>query len=115
VRTQTPPDKVDSGYYCNPLICADCKWTYDFCVCNSDDATDTHCDVCIKKHTIKVGDIYKHRKGNLYRIDAVAKHSETLEYMVVYTALYDNPDGKIWTRPLHSFLDPERFTLCQTT
>ena len=30
-------------------------------------------------------------------------HSETLEDMVVYEALYDNPVGKIWVRPLKMF------------
>ena len=41
--------------------------------------------------------LYRHFKGNLYRLLYVAKHSETLEEMVVYQALY----GKmgIWVRP----------------
>lgn len=112
MREQTTPDKVDPGYYCSPRICADCKWTYDFCMCNQDISTNTHCDVCVRKHTIQIGGTYKHKSGKLYRVDAIAKNSETLEYMVVYTALYDNPDSMIWTRPLESFLDPGRFTLC---
>lgn len=33
----------------------------------------------------------------------MAKHSETLEEFVVYEALYDNPDGKYWVRPLGMF------------
>ena len=32
--------------------------------------------------------LYRHFKGNLYRLLYVAKHSETLEPMVVYQALY---------------------------
>ncbi|MEI6326516.1 MAG: DUF1653 domain-containing protein [Candidatus Roizmanbacteria bacterium] len=44
--------------------------------------------------------IYRHYKGGLYRLISVAKHSETLEDMVVYEALYDKPLGKFWVRPL---------------
>lgn len=42
--------------------------------------------------------IYQHYKGNKYEVIGVAKHSETLEEMVVYRALYGN--GEIWVRPL---------------
>lgn len=41
---------------------------------------------------------YRHFKGNEYEVLAVAKHSETLEPMVVYRALYG--DGGVWVRPL---------------
>ena len=41
--------------------------------------------------------LYRHFKGNLYRLLYVAKHSETLEPMVVYQALYG--DQGIWVRP----------------
>ena len=49
---------------------------------------------------------YKHYKGNLYEVIAVAHHSETLEEMVVYKALYETPDfgyGAIWVRPKSMF------------
>ena len=42
--------------------------------------------------------IYKHYKGNFYRLIGVANHSETLEKMVVYPALYD--EKELWVRPL---------------
>ena len=41
--------------------------------------------------------IYRHFKGNQYKVLAVARHSETLEEMVVYQALYG--DRGIWVRP----------------
>ena len=45
---------------------------------------------------IKIGK-YRHFKGNKYEVIAVARHSETTEYMVVYKALYG--DGGLWVRP----------------
>lgn len=41
--------------------------------------------------------VYRHFKGNLYRLITVARHSETLEEMVVYQALYG--EGGYWVRP----------------
>ena len=41
---------------------------------------------------------YRHFKGNEYEVLAIANHSETLEKMVVYKALYG--DMEIWVRPL---------------
>ena len=46
---------------------------------------------------IRIGGIYRHYKGNLYRVEALAKNSETLEMMVVYRALYG--EGELWVRP----------------
>ena len=46
--------------------------------------------------TIKLG-TYRHFKGNEYEVVALAKHSETLEEMVVYRALYG--EGGFWVRP----------------
>ena len=45
---------------------------------------------------IKKG-IYRHFKGNKYKVLCLAKDSETLETSVVYQALYG--DGQIWVRP----------------
>jgi len=51
---------------------------------------------------------YRHYKGKLYEVIATAIHSETLEEMVVYRALYDSPEfGKdaTWVRPKKMFLE----------
>lgn len=45
---------------------------------------------------IKLGK-YRHFKGNEYEVIAIARHSETLEEMVVYKDL--NNDSKVWVRP----------------
>lgn len=52
---------------------------------------------------IKIGGKYRHFKGKEYLVLYVAKHSETLEDMVVYQALYG--DREVWVRPLNMFLD----------
>ena len=45
---------------------------------------------------IKIGK-YRHFKGNEYQVLYLDKHSETLEEMVVYQALYG--EKGIWVRP----------------
>ena len=51
---------------------------------------------------IKPG-LYRHFKGNMYRVLYTAKHSETMEDMVVYQALYG--DMGIWVRPRVMFCE----------
>ena len=46
---------------------------------------------------------YQHYKGNVYEVLGVARHSETLEYMVLYQALYG--DFGIWVRPFKMFIE----------
>ncbi|MBR5429394.1 MAG: DUF1653 domain-containing protein [Firmicutes bacterium] len=40
---------------------------------------------------------YRHFKGNEYEVLYIARHSETLEALVVYRALYG--EGGVWVRP----------------
>jgi len=52
------------------------------------------------------GKIYRHYKGNMYKVLNIATHSETLEKMVVYQDI--SAPEKIWARPL-SMWDEEVF------
>lgn len=47
--------------------------------------------------------LYRHYKGNDYKVLHLAKHSETEEALVVYEAQYG--DRGIWVRPLKMFLE----------
>ena len=64
---------------------------------------------------ILVGKIYRHYKGNSYKIIAIAKHSETLEDMIIYQSVKDEAT---WARPKSMWNDvvdkngTMRFTLC---
>ena len=52
--------------------------------------------------TVKPG-LYRHFKGNMYRVIGTARHSETMEEMVVYQALYG--EMGLWVRPRNMFLE----------
>ena len=54
--------------------------------------------LCLESMRIRIPKgVYRHYKGNRYEVLDLALHSETLEPMVVYRALYGH--GEIWTRP----------------
>ncbi len=58
---------------------------------------------------VKVGHKYKHFKGTIMEVIAIAKHSETLEELVIYKHL---EDGEIWARPINMFtskVDHEKY------
>lgn len=58
---------------------------------------------------IKVGAKYRHFKGTIMEVIAIAKHSETLEDMVIYKHLEDE---QIWARPMdmfNSLVDKEKY------
>lgn len=50
---------------------------------------------------LKSGSLYEHYSGKQYKIITVARHTETLEEVVVYQALYG--DMNFWVRPLEMF------------
>ena len=54
-------------------------------------------------NSIIINGLYKHYKGLDYKVLSLARHSETLEALVVYQALYGEFD--IWVRPLSMFLE----------
>ena len=47
--------------------------------------------------------LYRHYKGNDYRVTGLARHSETLEPLVVYQALYG--ERGLWVRPAAMFAE----------
>lgn len=49
--------------------------------------------------SLKLG-MYRHYKGGVYEVLGPARHSETLEELVVY-----KHDGELWVRPLTMFLE----------
>ena len=52
---------------------------------------------------MKLGTYEHYKTGKKYRVIGVAKHSETLEDLVVYEALYENELSKLWVRPKKMF------------
>lgn len=52
--------------------------------------------------TVKKG-IYRHFKGHIYKVIGTAKHSETLEELVVYVNTDNETD--LWVRPESMFVE----------
>jgi hypothetical protein len=51
----------------------------------------------------KVGEVYKHYKGDLYKVILIAEHNDPDEICVVYEAAYENPDFPFFSRLLKSW------------
>lgn len=51
--------------------------------------------------------LYEHFKGKRYEVVGLARHSETMEPLVVYKALYKGnfPEGSLWVRPFKMFTE----------
>ena len=81
----------------------------------------SECMNLTSKRIPKKDEVYKHYKGNVYKIIAIALHTETNEQMVIYQGLYG--DNQYFARPLDMFLEDveldgyivERFTLQDST
>ena len=58
-----------------------------------------------KEESSIVCGLYEHYKGQRYRVHGLVRHSETLEELVLYEALYENDLGKMWVRPKSMFLE----------
>lgn len=56
----------------------------------------------MERDSLKIG-TYRHYKGNEYEVLGIARHSETMEELVVYRALYG--EGGLWVRPLSMFVE----------
>ena len=52
-----------------------------------------------------LGGVYQHYKGKNYLVRDLARHSESMEWMVLYECLYENEEGRLWVRPLKMFLE----------
>ncbi len=50
---------------------------------------------------------YRHYKGGTYRVLGVARHSETMEDMIMYAPLqpHEKTDVRVWVRPLNMFFE----------
>lgn len=59
--------------------------------------------LCFKIKIMDKERYFVHFKGGLYKMLGIAQHSETLEEMVIYQALYGNHE--IWVRPKTMFFD----------
>ena len=109
VITATPIDVVDGN--------AEIKMPpYSAMIIVSDDIVNNEPAAAepdvFKDTELKVGARYRHFKGGEYELMAVARHSETMEELVIYKSL---ENGEVWARPKSMFIgkagDARRFTL----
>lgn len=58
----------------------------------------------LAKTTLLPG-IYRHFKGQLYEVLGTVRHSESLEELILYKALYKNRTSALWVRPAEMFVE----------
>ena len=63
------------------------------------------------REDIIIGGIYKHFKGDYYKVLTIGKDSEDLQDMVVYISLYYKPEkeSRVWIRSLQDFMGMKEF------
>ena len=61
----------------------------------------------MESNEVVIGVLYRHYKGKEYKVIGIARHSETLERLVVYERLYEDGEfpEKLWVRPYDMFLE----------
>ena len=62
--------------------------------------------------TLKLGKYRHYKSGDLYEVIGIALHTETLEELVVYRALYHSEkfgDNCMWVRPKAMFLEDVKY------
>lgn len=81
-------------------------------------AKENYCPNCGAKwrvikmnREIQINGVYRHFKGNFYRVLGVAKHTETNEMLVLYNlckmclnGFLDDPSGNVYARPIEMFM-----------
>ena len=56
----------------------------------------------------KIGEVYQHKKGGLYRVIDFVRHTETEDILVVYIPIKDQFSAELglsWARPINMFCD----------
>ena len=91
------PEEVESARWILPeKIQEDPKMWQDLCSWSNWESM--YPILCLESMRIRIPKgVYRHYKGNYYRVEGLALHSETLEPMVIYRALYGTEE--LWVRP----------------
>ncbi len=64
-----------------------------------------------ESRTIKIGQIWKHYKGGLYKIICISKFEpDPTKHVVTYEPMYETDENMPWSRFLNVFLEPVKLT-----
>lgn len=90
-----PNDTKSSQFWCDTCCTGVSIELYD----DNLTAADTKTAVV---REVRAGQLYRHFKGALYRVIAIAEHTESGQLLVVYHA--ESAPSKVWVRPMTMFL-----------